>query len=117
MEVLAAEDAATIMTAAEALAAVVPAARVGVAPILEAAVAAAEAGLDRQALEATEATIAVVTDRMWTGSIVKLDLLASCPRFCAANNCVKTISQVFKKNERCENILIVLCLHALKTKF
>ena len=89
---------ATILTAEVAAAAVVAAVdMVGAATIPEVAVVVAGAGLDRQALEATEAIIAVVTDRMWTGSIVKLYLLASCPRFCPANNCLKTISQVFKK--------------------
>jgi len=50
-------------------------------------VAAAEAGQDRQALEATEAIIAVVTegDLMWTGSIVNL-LLASQEKFYEPNN-------------------------------
>ena len=89
---------ATILTAEVAAEAVVAAVdMVGAATIPEVAVVVAEAGQDRQALEATEAIIAVVTDRMWTGSIVKLYLLASCPRFCPANNCLKTISQVFKK--------------------
>ena len=97
--VAAAAATATILTAEVAAAAAVVAAAdmVGAATIPGVAVEVAEAGLDRQALEATEAIIAVVTDRMWTGSIVKLYLLASCPRFCPANNCLKTISQVFKK--------------------
>ena len=93
--VAAAATAAILIAEAAGVVAVAAVAKVGAATIPEVVVE--EAGLDLQALEATEATITVVTDRMWTGSIVKLYLLASCPRFCPANNCLKTISQVFKK--------------------
>ena len=61
-----------VVAVAEAAAATILTVAV-VATITEAGAAVMEeAGPDHQALEATEAIIAAVMDRMWTGSIVKL---------------------------------------------